>query len=238
MAAPAPTPQPRRIYRHCHCHCHCHCQPVRVMRGTNRVCLAARLVSAPRAVNAHPTHYRGRRSDFYRPWVPVSAVQTPGGHGGSDGVTRLAGRSVDTLALLGASRTGAAEDGSARAFPTGATLPGLQSLALARNRHLFSAWVFVINGLACLLHAALSRHLRRDPLPRRGAPRNIGGSIIDHLLFRHPTGQATKRCKGLQSLAYLVVIFGLLPRIIVAGRAMSPRLDAVSSGWVDRGQTA
>ena len=37
----------------------------------------------------------------------------------------------------------------------------------------------------------------------------------------------------LQNLAYLVVIFGLLPLVIVAGLAMSPRLAAVWPGWVD-----
>jgi len=30
-----------------------------------------------------------------------------------------------------------------------------------------------------------------------------------------------------------VVIFGLLPLVIVAGLAMSPRLDAVWLGWVE-----
>ena len=37
----------------------------------------------------------------------------------------------------------------------------------------------------------------------------------------------------LQSLAYLVVIFGLLPLVVIAGLAMSPRLNAVCPGWVD-----
>ena len=37
----------------------------------------------------------------------------------------------------------------------------------------------------------------------------------------------------LQSLAYLIVIFGLLPLVVIAGLAMSPRLDAVFTGWVD-----
>ncbi len=37
----------------------------------------------------------------------------------------------------------------------------------------------------------------------------------------------------LQKLAYLVVIFVLLPLIILMGLAMSPWLDAVIAGWVD-----
>ena len=37
----------------------------------------------------------------------------------------------------------------------------------------------------------------------------------------------------LQNLAYLTVIFVLLPLVVLAGLAMSPRLDAVFTGWVD-----
>ena len=37
----------------------------------------------------------------------------------------------------------------------------------------------------------------------------------------------------LQKLAYLSVIFVLLPMMVVAGWAMSPWLDALIPGWVD-----
>ena len=37
----------------------------------------------------------------------------------------------------------------------------------------------------------------------------------------------------LQKLAYLVVIFVLLPLIVLMGFAMSPWLNAVLTGWVD-----
>ena len=230
--APAPTPAPglkaHRFYRHR--------LAVRVMHWINVVCLVILLMSGLGIFNAHPALYWGKSSNFADPWVSVSAVQVPGGPGGLGGVTRIAGRSFDTTGVLGASRSGAAGaagEWAARAFPTWATLPGPQSLAMARSRHLFFAWVFVINGLAYLLYAAFSGHLTRDLLPRRAELRNIGRSIKDHLLFRHPTGEAAKRYNVLQNLAYLVVIFGLLPLIVVAGMAMSPRLDAVYPGWVD-----
>jgi len=222
------TPEPRRFYRHR--------LPVRVMHWINVVCLVILLMSGLGIFNAHPALYWGKSSDFDHPWVSVSAVQLPGGSGGLGGVTRIAGHSFDTTGVLGASRSGAvgaAGEWTSRAFPTWATLPGPQSLAMARNRHLFFAWVFVINGIAYLLYASFSGHLVRDLLPRRDEWRNIGRSIIDHLLFRHPRGEAAKRYNVLQNLAYLVVIFGLLPLIIVAGIAMSPRLDAVFPGWVD-----
>ena len=222
LPAPAPTPAPRRFYRHR--------LPVRVMHWTNAVCLVILLMSGLGIFNAHPALYWGKSSNFADPWVSVSAVQVPGGLGG---VTRIAGRSFDTSGVLGVSRVGAAGEWTARAFPTWATLPGLQSLAMARSRHLFFAWVFVINGIAYLLYAVFSGHLAHDLLPRREELRNIGRSVKDHLLFRHRGGEAAKRYNVLQNLAYLVVIFGLLPLIVVAGMAMSPRLDAVIPGWVD-----
>ena len=63
--------------------------------------------------------------------------------------------------------------------------------------------------------------------------RGIKRSIIDHILFRHPKGEEAKRYNVLQKLAYLVVIFVLLPGIIIAGWAMSPWLNSILLGWVD-----
>jgi thiosulfate reductase cytochrome b subunit len=37
----------------------------------------------------------------------------------------------------------------------------------------------------------------------------------------------------LQSLTYLVVVFVLLPLVVLAGLAMSPRIDTVFTGWVE-----
>ena len=62
---------------------------------------------------------------------------------------------------------------------------------------------------------------------------SIGRSILDHVKFKHRTGDAAKRYDVLQSLAYLVVIFGLLPLVVVCGLALSPRLNTVFTGWVD-----
>jgi thiosulfate reductase cytochrome b subunit len=62
--------------------------------------------------------------------------------------------------------------------------------------------------------------------------RGIGASVVDHLKFRHPKGEAAKRYNVLQKLVYLIVIFVLLPLIVMMGLAMSPRLDTVFTGWV------
>ena len=228
-AAPATTSDPaaaraaaRRFYRHR--------LPVRVMHWINVVCLTILLMSGLTIFNAHPALYWGRDSNFAHPWVSITAVQMPGG---IVGVTRVAGHEFVTQGVLGASRGGEAGGWTARAFPSWATIPGPQWLSMGRHWHFFFAWLFVINGAAYLLYGLFSGHLRRNLLPTGTELRSVGTSIKDHLLLRHPTGEAAKRYNVLQNLAYLTVIFGLLPLLVLAGMAMSPRLDAVFTGWVD-----
>ena len=220
-AAPARA-APERFYRHR--------LPVRLMHWINVVCLTILLMSGLTIFNAHPALYWGRDSTFNAPWVSIMAINVPGGFAG---VTRIAGRSFDTDGVLGASTVGNATTKTARAFPSWATIPGPQWLSMGRHWHFFFAWLFVLNGIAYVLYAVFSGHLKRDLIPTRTELRQIGRSIKAHLMFKHPTGAAAKRYNVLQNLAYLVVIFGLLPLVIVAGMAMSPMLDTVVTGWVD-----
>ncbi len=210
----------QRIYRHR--------LPVRVMHWINVLCVTLLLMSGLNIFNAHPALYWGQDSHFSAPWLAISARDDAAG---PVGVTRIGGREWETTGVLGLSSA----DGRlyARAFPSWATVPGPQWLAMARRWHLFCAWVFVVNGLLYLAYTAFSRHLTRDLLPTATELRGIGRSITQHLRLRHPTGDAARRYNVLQNLAYLVVIFGLLPLLVVAGLAMSPRLDAAYAGWVD-----
>src|SRR6187455_2075663 len=215
----APAAAPRRIYRHA--------LPVRLMHWINVACLTILLGSGLNIFNAHPALYWGDDSSG-KPWLAMRAENTAAGPVGK---TRIAGSDFDTSGVLGLSNV----DGrpTARGFPSWATIPGPQWLAMARHWHLFFAWLFIINGVAYVLYTLFSRHLVRDLVPTRVELRNIGRSIVDHLKLKHPTGDAATRYNVLQSLTYLIVIFGLLPLVVIAGLAMSPRLDAVITGWVD-----
>ena len=198
------------------------------MHWINVVCMTILLMSGLNIFNAHPALYWGQGSTFDRPWVSIGAENTPSG---PIGKTQIAGHDFVTTGVLGLSEVDGAQ--AVRAFPSWATIPGAQWLAMARHWHLFFAWLFVINGIGYVLYSLFSRHLVRDLIPTKDELRRIGASIRDHVLFRHPTGEAAKRYNVLQNLAYLIVIFGLLPLIIVAGLAMSPRLNAVWPGWVE-----
>ena len=198
------------------------------MHWINVVCLTILLGSGLNIFNAHPALYWGNDSVTGTPWLSIRGENTPNGPVGK---TRLAGTEFDTTGVLGVSKVNG--ETTARGFPSWATIPGPQWLAMARHWHFFFAWLFVVNGIAYVLYTIFSRHLVKDLVPTRDELRNIGRSIVDHLKFKHPTGAAATRYNVLQSLTYLIVIFGLLPLVVLAGMALSPRIDTVFTGWVD-----
>lgn len=205
----------RLVYRHT--------ALVRATHWINVVCLTVLLMSGLQIFNAHPALYWGEISDFDS---PVFAIEARRGEGGVQrGVTALAGREHDTTGVLGFSQDGAGR-GVTRAFPTWATLPSWQSLAEGRLWHLFFAWVFVLNGFVYLVHGLLSRHVWRDITPSRHDLGRIGQTTWDHLRLRFHEGEEATRYNVLQKLSYLAVLFVLLPMLVLAGLAMSPRLNA------------
>jgi len=208
-----------------------HTLPVRVMHWINVIALTILLLSGLNIFSAHPALYWGKSSYTGRPPV-LEITATESADGDLVGVTRIFGHEFDTTGLLGAS-AGPDGDPMPRAFPSWLTIPDSRWLAMARRWHLFFAWVFVINGLCYVGYSVAVRHFARDLAPSASDWRSIGRSIVEHLRFKHPTGEAAKRYNVLQKLAYLAVIFVLLPLVILMGFAMSPWLDALLPGWVD-----
>ena len=111
-------------------------------------------------------------------------------------------------------------------FPGWLTIPSYYSLADGRQWHFFFAWAFVINGLFYLVYGLFSRHVWRDLIPSVQDLRHLPAAIVEHARLHLPHGEAARRYNVLQRLTYLVVIFVLVPAIVLAGCAMSPRLDA------------
>jgi len=206
-----------------------HTLPVRITHWVNFLCLLILLMSGLQIFNAHPSLYWGDSS--YSGDPPILSMSAKQMNGETIGVTRLLGREFNTTGVFGASKMQGQwlEHG----FPAWATVPSSQSLALGRRWHFFFAWIFVINGLLYVAYSFFSRHFSRDLAPTKTDLRGIGRSIKDHLVFRHPRGEAAKRYNALQKLAYLTVIFGLLPLVILMGWALSPWLNTVIPGWID-----
>jgi thiosulfate reductase cytochrome b subunit len=207
-----------------------HRLPVRIMHWVNVVAITILFMSGLNIFEAHPALYWGKSSYTGRPaLLEIGARENAQGQ--PVGVTRVFGREFETTGVLGVHRT--AEGISTDAFPSWLTIPSGRWLSMARSWHFFFAWVFLINGLCYVIYSIASRHLARDLWPTREDVRGIGASIREHLRFRHAGGEAAKRYNVLQKLAYVIVIFVLLPLVILMGLAMSPRLDTVFAGWVD-----
>lgn len=205
-----------------------HRLPVRLAHWLNVACLFVLLLSGLQIFNAHPALYWGDISRFERPAFALQARTAP--DGSLRGFTVIGARQFDTTGVLGVSRNLAGKP-APRGFPKWLTIPGAKDLAQGRRWHFFFAWVFVINGALYLLWSWRSRHLARDLAPTGAELRGIGASVREHLRFRHPTGAAALRYNVLQKLAYLVVLFVLLPGIVLMGLAMSPTMDSVL-GWL------
>ena len=204
---------------------------VRITHWINVICFLVLLMSGLNIFNAHPALDWGKSSYNGKPSVlEIKAQKMPSGQ--LFGATTIFGHTFNTNGVLGLSHD-AEGNVSVRAFPAWATLPSSQWLSLARAWHFFFAWLFVINGLLYVIYSIASRHLVHDLAPTRRDWGTIGKSVIDHLHFRHPTGEAAKHYNVLQKLTYLFVIFILLPLVILMGLAMSPWLDSVINGWVD-----
>ena len=208
-----------------------HSLPVRIMHWSNVVLLATLLLSGLNIFDAHPALYWGKSS--YSGVPPVFELRgKENDEGEISGITSILGHEFNTTGFLGASKNSEGEL-EERGFPSWLTIPDHQWLSMARRWHFFIAWLLVVNGIAFLTYSIVSRHLQHDLVPTKQDWRSIGRTIIDHLLFRHPTGEAAKSYNVLQKCAYLVVIFFLLPLMIMMGLGMSPALDALFHGWVD-----
>ena len=78
-----------------------------------------------------------------------------------------------------------------------------------RNLHFLAAWIAVFNGLIYVAWGVFSGHVRHKLLPLRG---QLAG-------YSFP-----------QRLAYLGVVFGLFPVVILSGLTLSPAVTAVYPG--------
>ncbi len=186
---------------------------VRITHWINVIALAALLMSGLQIFNEHPALYWGKSSYTGEPALLEVKGGLPWGKSSETGKPAL----VELESK----------------FPSWMIIPSGQNLAMGRRWHFFFAWLFVINGLVYVVHSIVSRHLGRDLKPTRDDWRGIGRSIKDHLLLRQPRGEEARRYNVIQKLAYLLLIFGLFPIVVLTGWSMSPWLNSIFPGWVD-----
>ena len=191
----------------------------RLTHWINAAALLVLLLSGLQIFNAHPALYWGDVSTFARPWISMFAAERGGE---AIGVTKIGSAYVETTGVFGFSGN------EVRGFPSWATLPSYRSLADGRRWHFAFAWLFVLNGLVYLGAGLIGGHFRRDLLPSRDqlSLRHLLAEVADHARLRFAKGEAARRYNALQKLAYLAVIFVLLPMMVLTGLSMSPGMNA------------
>ncbi len=197
--------------------------PVRIWHWINALAIFVMLMSGATIFNAHPRLYWGvYGANFDEPWLVI-------GHRGQEGYLALLGLEIPTTGFLGFT------ENAARAFPPLVTIPNYYSLAEGRQWHFFFAWVLVISAVLYVLYSLFSKHLVRD-LALKADERKLAHlwhDITQHARLRFPTGEAARAYNPLQKIAYLVVIFVLIPLVVLTGMTMSPMLNAAFPWLLD-----
>jgi thiosulfate reductase cytochrome b subunit len=217
---PPPLAAPQRVYRHR--------WPTRLWHWTNALAMLVMLMSGLMIFNAHPRLYWGHYGANDDPaWLVIGATM-------NTGFVEVAGARFETTGVLGHWQS---SEGVTRryAFPGWATIPTDYSLADGRRWHLFFAWILALSMTAYMLWSLVGGHLRRGLHVRRAewSPRHIWHDIKDHARLRFPTGEAAARYNILQKLAYIGVLFVLLPLMVATGLAMSPGINATAPWLID-----
>jgi len=199
-----------------------HRWPTRLWHWLNALTIFILLMSGLMIFNAHPHLYWGKYgANFDASWLGIG----PTPHGG--GELRIYQVHIPTTGVLGHWKDAHGHI-QTRAFPHWATIPGSYSLAGARRWHFLFAWVLILGGTAYVIASLINRHFSRDLKPSRAElqPRHLWQDIKDHARLRLPTGDAAGRYNPLQKLAYISVIFFLIPMMILTGLTMSPAFNA------------
>ena len=97
-----------------------------------------------------------------------------------------------------------------------------------RDLHFLSAWITVVNGSIYLAWGLLSGHFQHKFVPTRAQFEWRSIRALVPLLFRLPIPDDPSGYHLPQKLAYLAVVFGLLPLAILSGLTLSP---AVTAEW-------
>jgi thiosulfate reductase cytochrome b subunit len=195
----------------------------RIWHWVNVAAMLIMLMSGLMILNAHPRLYWGEYgANPDTPWLEIGSM-------GQSGYLRVGGLMIDTTGVLGVWTDGSGNT-QYTAFPGWATIPSTYDLAQSRHWHLSFAWLFFAGIAGYLVWSVINGHLWRDLLPRRAelAPGNIWTDIKHHATLRFPTGEAASRYNILQKLAYVAVLFILLPTLVLTGLTMSP---AMTTAW-------
>jgi thiosulfate reductase cytochrome b subunit len=205
-----------------------HRLPTRIWHWLNAAVILVMLMSGLMIFNAHPRLYWGQYgANPDHAWLQI-------GDSGEQGFLRVGDLTFRTTGYLGV-WGGPGDQTMYTAFPGWLTIPSTYDLALSRRWHLTFAWLFVTGIIAYWIWGLVNRHIWQDLFPSKHelTPRHILEDVKNHALLRFPKGEAARRYNTLQKLAYLGVVFVLIPLLILTGLTMSPGMDAAWPWLID-----
>jgi len=177
--------------------------------------------------NIHPRLYWGEVGNARMP--AIFAIESPTNPPDtktrpSPAVLRIGSSTIDVTGVLGF----ASLNGEYFLIMRAIDLPIVIKFGASRAWHFAWAWVLVLSWMAYVVYLVASGKLKRDFLPtaEQLKPRAIWQDIWDHLRLRRARGEEAARYNLLQKLAYLFVVFILIPLMLVSGLTMSNAITA------------
>jgi len=209
-----------RIYRHP--------LPVRLWHWSAVLAVGGLLFTGFNILNIHPRLYWGEVGNAFTPAVVSldSAAPAPAGAAvhPSPAVLRIGSHAWDVTGYAGS----ALDLGPDGMYFLIVDVPDSWHFGAMRAWHFACAWLLFLSTLGYVGYLLASGRLARRWLPSAAqlAPRAIGRDLLDHLRLRRYHGEQARDYNLLQKLAYLLVLFVLLPAIVLTGLTMSNAVTA------------
>jgi Ni/Fe-hydrogenase b-type cytochrome subunit len=120
-------------------------------------------------------------------------------------------------------------------WPGWVTIPSHYDLAMGRRWHLLFALVLAFGLLFHMLMSLINGHIARDLRVRRRdlKPGTLWADFKAHLAFRFHNAEQPGAYNLLQKLAYVAVVFVVLPLAIITGLCLSPGFNSAAPWLLD-----
>lgn len=214
-----------RVYRH----------PVmvRIFHWVNALSVVLLLMSGLQIFNSHPALYWGH--DGYEGLPTVFEISGIPSLTEEKSWMKIGEARFDTSGILGVAHDVPFAGISNVAFPAWMTLPQGHDLANGRGWHLLMIWVLAVNLAVYVAYGLMSGRFRRELVPTSTqlAPSAVLRDLCMHIRLRRSVGAEACRYNLLQKMAYVVVLFILLPTMVLSGMTMSASAVAAFPWLID-----
>jgi len=214
------TPAARRLdYRHP--------WPVRIWHWANAAAILVLIASGFLIFDIHPSLYWG--DDGHAGLPALASLTSPNLDQPNPSIElQIGGWRRDVTGVIGT----VVDEGDSGKYLLVAAPPDDWEFGATRGWHFLAAWIVGLSAPLYLAYLLASRRLTRRLLPTRAelGPHRVARAVWEHLRLRRARGEAAAQYNVLQKLAYLVVLFVLLPVTVLSGLTMSHTITAEFPG--------